>query len=117
MGCNRSKLNNNVCEKDETTAMHVDYIKKEGIDNYYKIMGMETLGGGHNSFKDHSSNLNVGLINAEEKNESDDENYQSGFTVREWIELAVVLIIAIGALRAIYRCCTKRRKKKQLKKN
>ena len=117
MGCNRSKLNNNVCEKDETTAMHIDYINKEGIDKYYKIMEMESQGGEHNSFQDHSSNLNVGLINIEEKSETDVENYQSGFTIREWIELAVVLIIAIGALRVIYKCCVKRRKKRQLKKN
>ena len=116
MGCNRSKLDNNVCEKDETTAMHIDYINKEGIDKYYKVMGMESQGGEHNSFEDHSSNLNVGLINFEQKSETDVENLQSGFTIREWIELAVVLIIAMGAIRIIYKCCKKRRKKTQMKK-
>ena len=117
MGFTRSKLNKDICEKDETTSMHVDYIKKEGINSYYKLMGMDPQGEGHNSFKDNSNNVNVGLINIEEKNESDTENYQSGFTLREWIEIAVVLIIAIGALRAIYKCCIKQRKKRQLKKN
>ena len=111
MGGTRRKLNKDICERDETTSMHVDYIKKEGIDSYYKIMGMEPQGGGHNSFKDNSNNLNVGLINIEEKNESDVENYQSGFTLREWIEIAVVLIIAIGALRAIYKCCKNKERK------
>ena len=117
MGCTRSKLNKDICERDETSSMHADFIKKEGLDNYYTLMGMENKGEGHNTFKDSSNNVNIGLINLEEKNESDTENYQTGFTLREYIEIAVVLVIAIGALRAIYRCCTKQRKKRQIRKN
>ena len=45
------------------------------------------------------------------------ENNNTGFTLREYIEIAVVLVIAIGALKAIYRCCTKLKKKRQIRKN
>ena len=63
MGCTRSKLNKDICERDETTSMHVDFIKKEGLNSYYKLMGMEHQGEGHNTLKDSSNNVNVGLIN------------------------------------------------------
>ena len=115
MGCTKSKLDEKVCLKEETTAMHIAYINKEGIQKYYETMGVEG-GSNHNSFEDHSSNLNLGLINIEQKSESDVENLNTGLTVREWVELAVVLIIALGAIRIIYKCCMKRRKKTQMKK-
>ena len=60
MGCTRSKLNKDICEKDETTKMHVDFIKKNGLDAYYAIMGVEN-DKTHNSFDDNSSNVNLGL--------------------------------------------------------
>ena len=41
MGCTCSKLNKDICKKDETTKMHIDYIKKNGLDAYYAIMGVE----------------------------------------------------------------------------
>ena len=115
MGCTKSKLDDKVCLKDKTTAMHVAYINKHGLAAYYKVMGMEDECN-HNTFKDNSSNLNLGLINIESKSENDTENINSGLTAREYIEIAVVIIIALSAVRIIYRFCMKRRAKAELKK-
>ena len=115
MGCTKSKLDDKVCLKDETTAMHVAYINKNGLQKYYEVMGVEDVSN-HNSFEDNSSNLNLGLINIEQKSKSDVENINTGLTVREWVELAIVLIIALGAIRIIYNYCMRRRKKSQMKK-
>ena len=41
------------------------------------------------------------LINIEEKTESDVENINMGLSVREWVEIGVLLIIILGILRAI----------------
>ena len=89
IGCTKSKLDDKVCLKDETTAMHVAYIKKNGLQKYYEVMGVEDVSN-HNSFEDNSSNLNLGLINIEQKSKSDIENINTGLTVREWVELAIV---------------------------
>ena len=115
MGCTKSKLDDNVCLKDENTAMHVAYINKNGLENYYKAMGVEDVSN-HNTFKDNSSNLNLGLINIESKSKNDTENINSSLTAREYIEIAVVLIIALSAIRIIYKFCMKRRAKSQMKK-
>ena len=96
MGCTKSKLDDKVCIKDERTAMHVDYIKKHGLAAYYQVMGMED-DSNHSNFEDNSSNLNLGLINIESKNIYEMENYNSGLTVCEYIEIAVVIVIALGA--------------------
>ena len=69
----------------------------------------------HNSYEDNSKNLNLGLINIEEKSESDVENINMGLNVRECVEIAVLLIIVIGIIRVIYKFCIKRRKKSQKK--
>merc|ERR1711954_42684 len=61
--------------------MHVDFIKKHGLDQYYKTLGMEQEKQ-RNSYKDNSKNLNLGLINIEEKTESDVENINMGLSVR-----------------------------------
>ena len=94
MGCTKSKLDNKVCLKDETTAMHVNYIKKNGLAAYFQVMGIEDESN-HNSFEDNSSNLNLGLINIESKNENDTEIHNSGLSIREYFEIAVVIIIAL----------------------
>ena len=82
--------------------MHVDFIKKNGLAAYYQVMGMEDESN-HNFFEDNSSNLNLGLINIESKNENDMEIHKSGLTVREYVEIAVVIIIEHGAIHIIYR--------------
>ena len=95
--------------------MHVNFIKKNGLAAYYQVMGMEDKSN-HNSFEDNSSNLNLGLLNIESKNENDMEIHNSGLSVREYIEIAVVIIIALGALRIIYKFFKQRRAKAALKK-
>ena len=95
--------------------MHVAYINKHGLEKYYQTMGIEPEEE-HNSYEDNSKNLNLGLINIEQKSETDVENINTGLTVREWVEIAVLLIIAIGILRVIYKFCMQRRKKSQIKK-
>ena len=115
MGCTKSRLDDKVCLKDKNTAMHVAYINKHGLEDYYKTMGVEDVSN-HNTFKDNSSNLNLGLINIESKSENDTENINSGLTVHEYIEIAVVLIIALSAIHIIYKFCMKRRAKSQMKK-
>ena len=96
-------------------AMHVDYIKKHGLAAYYQVMGIED-DSNYNTFEDNSSNLNLGLINIESKNENDTEIHNSGLTVCEYVEIAVVIIIALGAIRIIYRFFKQRRAKAALKK-
>ena len=95
--------------------MHVAYINKHGLEKYYQTMGIEQEEQ-HNSYEDNSKNLNLGLINIEQKSETDVENINSGLTVREWVEIAVLFIIAIGIMRVIYKFFMKRRKKSQIKK-
>ena len=114
MGCTKSKIDPKICERDETHSMHVAYIKKHGLEKYYQTMGIEQEEK-HNSYEDNSKNLNLGLINIEEKSESDVENINIGLSTREWVEIAVLLIIVIGILRVIYKFCIKRRKKSQKK--
>merc|ERR1711954_109954 len=115
MGCVRSKLDPNICQRDETHSTHIQYIKTHGLDSYYKELGVEKEEQ-RNSFEDNSKNLNLGLINIEEKNESDVENINVGFSTKEWLEIGVILIIVLGILRVIYRYCSKKKKKSQSKK-
>ena len=82
MGCTRSKLNKDICLKDETTKMHMDFIKKNCLDAYYAIMGIES-DKSHASFDDNSSNVNLGLFHIETKNETDMEVEDSGLSIRE----------------------------------
>ena len=70
MGCTRSKLNKDICEKDETPEMHAQYIKEFGLDSFYAIMGIDN-NKTHTKMDDHSSTVNLGLINMETKSETD----------------------------------------------
>ena len=115
MGCTRSKLNRDICLKDETTEMHVDFIKNNGLDAYYAIMGIES-DKSHNSFDDNSSNVNLGLFNIETKNETDTEIENSGLSIREYIKIALAIIIVLGSARIIFRYLKKRKAKAAMKK-
>ena len=95
--------------------MHIAYINKHGLQKYYETMGVEGEEQ-HISYKDNSNNLNLGLINIEQKSETDVENINTGLSVREWVEIAILLIIAIGIIRVIYKFCMQRKKKSQIKK-
>ena len=114
MGCIKSKIDPKICQRDETHSMHVDFIKKHGLQKYYQTLGIEPEEQ-RNSYEDNSKNLNLGLINIEEKTESDVENINMGLSVREWVEIGVLLIIILGILRVIYKFCLKRKKKSEKK--
>ena len=114
MGCSKSKIEPKICERDETHTMHVDFIKKHGLEKYYQTLSMEPEEQ-RNSYEDNSKNLNLGLINIEEKSESDVENINMGLSVREWVEIGVLLIIILGILRVIYKFCLKKKKKSEKK--
>ena len=60
--------------------MHMDFIKKHGLDEYYAVMGMES-DTSHNSFNDNNSHVNLGLINIESKNETDTEIQNFGLSI------------------------------------
>ena len=70
MGCTRSKLNKDICEKDEAPQMHANYIKEYGLDSYNSLMGIKHDQTG-TKLDDHSSTVNLGLINMESKTETD----------------------------------------------
>ena len=108
MGCTRSKLNKDICEKDETTKMHIDYIKQNGLDANYAIMGVDN-DKSHNSFDDNSSNVNLGLFNIETKSETDTTIENPGWSIREYIEIALAVIIVLGAVRIIFRFIKKKK--------
>merc|ERR1711954_332629 len=115
MGCTHSKINKDICLKDETTEMHMDFIKKIGLDVYYTIMGIEN-DKSHNLFDDNSSNVNLGSFNIETKNKTDTEIENSGLSIREYIEIAIAIIIVLGAIRIIFRYLKKRKAKAAMKK-
>ena len=114
MGCIKSKIDPKICQRDKTHSMHVDFIKKHGLQKYYQTLGIEPEEQ-RNSYEDNSKNLNLGLINIEEKTESDVENINMGLSVREWVEIGVLLIIILGILRVIYKFCLKKKKKSEKK--
>ena len=75
MGCTKSKLDDNVCLKDETEDMHKSFISKHGLADYYSTMGMPPTG---TEMIDKSNNLNIRLINVEEKNSVENKFYGLG---------------------------------------
>ena len=65
---------------------------------------------------DHSSTVNLGLINMESKSETDTRCKYSRLTVKKYIEIGVAILIVIGAARAIYRYLKKKKTKSSNKK-
>ena len=116
MGCTCSKLNRDISEKDETTKMHIDYIKQNGLDAYYAIMGVDN-DKSHNSFDDNSSNVNLGLFNIETKSETDTTIENSELSKRKYIEIALAIIIVLGAARIIFRFIKKKKTKAETSRN
>ena len=100
--------------------MHSKYIKENGIDSYNSLMGIEDdqLG---TKIDDHSSTINLGLLNIKSKTESYTKYEYNGLTFKEYIEIGLAIVIVLGAARALYRYLKKRKtrtsnkKKNQLK--
>ena len=78
-------------------------------------MGIEYDQTGTN-LDDHSSTVNLGLINMESKMESDIKYEYNGLTVKEYIEIGLAILIVISAARAIYRYIKKKKTKSSNKK-
>ena len=114
MGCTRSKLNNKICESSETEETHKRFIREKGLDNYYKVMGYNK-DKAHN-MDDHSSTYNVGLLNFDSKSESETEYQYSGLSTKEYVAIAVGILIVAYAGRRLIRYINKKKKKTSAKK-
>ena len=104
-----------IFQKNETPKMPDSYIKEYGLDSYNSLMGIEHNENG-TKLDDHSSTVNLGLINMESKSETDTRYEYSGLTVKEYIEIGLAILIVIGAARAIYRYLKKKKTKSSNKK-
>ena len=96
--------------------MHASYINEYGLHSYNSLMGIEHDENG-TKLDDHSSTVNLGLINMETKSETDTKYEDSGLTVKEYIEIGLAILIVIGAARAIFRYLKKKKTKSANKKN
>ena len=86
MGCTLSKINHKICQRNETPEMHSKYIKENGLNSYNSLMGIEHDQTG-NKLDDHSSTINLGLLNMESKTESDTKYQYNGLTFKEYLEI------------------------------
>ena len=105
--------------RDETTKIHVYFMKKKGPDAYYAIMGVEN-DNTHNSFDDNSSHVNLGLFNIEAKNETDTEIEKFGIVQQRIYQNSPCIhhcASLLGAIRITFRCLKKRKAKAAMKKN
>ena len=96
MGCKRSKLNNKICDNSETADTHKKIIKENGIDSYNRVMGFAHEESGH-KMDDHSSTFNVGLLNLDNKSKSETENEFHGLSFKEYVEIALAILIIMYA--------------------
>ena len=91
MSCTRRKINPKICQQNETPEMHSKYIKENGLDSYNSLMGIKHDQTG-TKLDDHSSTVNLGLINMESKTESDAKYEYNGLTVKEYIEIGLAIL-------------------------
>ena len=120
MGCNKSKLDDKVCLRDETTKMHQDFIKKNGLDAYYAIMGVpkEVIQPGSGGIEDKSQTYNVGLLNYESKEETtNNSTFDFEFNGKVLVELIVGFLIVVYILKRLLRYCKSKKQKASKKKS
>ena len=65
---------------------------------------------------DHSSTYNVGLLNFDNKSESETENEYTGLSTKEYIAIAIGILIVIYAGGRLIRYINKKKKKSSAKK-
>ena len=114
MGCTVSNLDSNVCLKDETPEMHQSYIDKNGLSRYYKAMGMSAPQK-DTEMEDNSENLNIGLINMEEKNSTSYEFY--GIRPSDLLEICLGIIVILYISKLVYKYIRKRKRVAKINKN
>ena len=95
--------------------MHANYIKQYRLDSYNALMGVDN-DKTHNILDDHSSTVNLGLFKMETKSETDTTYENSGLTTKEYIEIALAILIVLGAARIIFRYLKKKKTKAAKKK-
>ena len=78
-------------------------------------MGFNTGDSAH-TMDDHSSTYNVGLVNLNNKSKIEIENEFIGLSFKEYIEIAVAILIIIYAARKLMRHFIKKKKKSSAKK-
>ena len=113
MGCTKSKLSKDVCLADETPELHTKFIKENGLQSYYKTMGMPPQGPAASpgaETDDSSSNLNFGLVNIEEKTTVDNNNNFYGLSVSDILEVSIGFLLFLYLCRLVYRQVMRRRK-------
>ena len=65
----------------------------------------------HTKLDDHRSTVNMGLINMDTKSETNTTYENSGLTAKEYIEIALAILIVLGAARIIFRYLKKKKTK------
>ena len=105
-------MDDNVCLKDETEDMHKAFISKNGLANYYTTMGMPQTG---TEMIDKSDNLNIGLINVEEKNSVENKFY--GFGPSDILEICLGILFFLYISKMIYKHIKKRKQDARASKN
>ena len=106
MGCTVSHLDKNVCLKNETPEMHQRYIDKNGLSRYYTAMGMSAPQK-DTEMEDNSENLNIGLINMEEKNSTSYEFY--GIRWSDLLEICLGIIVILYITKLVFKYIRKKR--------
>ena len=120
MGCTKSKLDENVCLKDEKPSMHSKFIKEQGIKRYYQVMGMPEnvpIAAPGAETDDKSSNLNLGFINISEKSTTENLKNFYGLSMGDVLEVSIGFCLFLYLLRIIYKLVMKRRKKAKQSKS
>ena len=56
MGCEVSKLNSDICLKDETQETHTEFRNSHGLSKFYKILGNSSQ---EPQLDDHSDYVNI----------------------------------------------------------
>ena len=115
MGCEVSHLDKEVCLRNETPEMHSAFIDQHGLSRYYEVMGMTDPEAKAPEMDDNSNNINVGLINLEEKSATSYEFY--GIRWTDLLEIALGILAIIYVAKIIYNYIKKKRQVAKLNKN
>ena len=115
MGCTKSKLDDSVCLKDETSDMHTTFINQHGLASYYSVMGMPPEGPSGTEMTDSSENFNIGFVNVEEKTTVDNQFY--GLGVSDILEVCIGFLFILYISKLIYKRIMKRKEQARANKN
>ena len=115
MGCKVSHLDKDVCLKNETPEMHQRYIDKHGLSKYYQVMGMNDPEAKAPEMEDNSKNINVGLINMEEKSSTSYKFY--GIRWSDLLEICLGILVILYVTKLVFKYIKKKRRVAKINKN